>query len=130
MDEKTASYNRRKKGFPWIGAALLLLVCGGIGLCFTGFPGKVKRGLKEIFAPKPLVVAADSKDIYRQAEARIRAEVEEKYEREIAALKKSLDDAAKQSTEEARSRSRSRKSSLAPSPTFGSSAPASRSKPR
>jgi hypothetical protein len=101
MDEKIASHNRRKKGFPWIGAMLLLLVCGVVGLCFTGFPGKVKRGLKEIFAPKPVATAPDTKDIYRQAEARIRTEMEEKYERDIAALKKSLAEAEKQNAEEA-----------------------------
>jgi hypothetical protein len=100
MDEKIASHKRRNKGFPWFGATLLLLVCGGIGLCFTAFPGKVKRGLKEIFAPKPVTLAPDTKDIYRQAEARIRGEMEEKYESEIAALKKSLEEAGKQKAEE------------------------------
>lgn len=100
MDEKIASHKRRKKGFPWFGATLLLLVCAGIGLCFTAFPGKVKRGLKEIFAPKPVTLAPDTKDIYRQAEARIRGEMEEKYESEIAALKKSLEEAGKQKAEE------------------------------
>lgn len=100
MDEKIASHKRRNKGFPWFGATLLLLVCGGIGLCFTAFPGKVKRGLKEIFAPKPVTLAPDTKDIYRQAEARIRGGMEEKYESEIAALKKSLEEAGKQKAEE------------------------------
>ena len=78
----------------------LLLVCAGIGLLFTDFPAKVKRGLKEVFGTKPVAVAVDEKDIYRQAEARIRAEMEEKYDREIAALKKSLEEAEKQNVEE------------------------------
>ncbi len=95
-------YNhRRSTGFSWIGAFFLLLVLVAAGLCFTSVPGKVKRGLKEIFAPKPTAAATDEKDIYRQAEARIRADMEEKYERDIAALKKSLADAKKQGTEEA-----------------------------
>ena len=101
MDEQKTSKNRRAKGFPWLGATFLLLVLGGIGLCFTGFPAKVKRGLKEVFAPEPVVASADKKDIYRQAEARIRAEMEEKYERDIAALKKSLEDAEKQNSTDA-----------------------------
>ena len=102
MDEQKTSENRRAKGFPWGGATFLVLVLGGTGLCFTGFPAKLKRGLKDVFAPQPVVVSPDKKDIYRQAEARIRAEMEEKYERDIAALKKSLEDAEKQNSEEAK----------------------------
>lgn len=73
---------------PWLGAGFLALVLGGIALCFTSFPGKVKRGLKEIFAPEPVVVAPDEQDIRRQIEARLRAEMEEELEREVAAMKK------------------------------------------
>ncbi len=69
-------------------------------LCFTEFPAKVKRGLKEVFGTKPMAATVDQKDIYRQAESKIRAEMEEKYERDIAALKKSLEDAEKQNSEE------------------------------
>jgi Fungal chitosanase of glycosyl hydrolase group 75 len=96
MNEVKTSHNRRKQGVSWLGAIFFLLILGGIGLLFTSVPSKVKRGLKEIFSPKPTVVAIDEKDIYRQAEARIRAELEEKYEQDIAALKKSLEDAEKQ----------------------------------
>lgn len=95
------TYNRGKsKGFPWLRATFLLLVVAGMGLCFTNFPGKVKRGLREIFSPKPVVVSPDKEDIYRQAEARIRAGLEEKYERDIAALKKSLSDSEMQQQRE------------------------------
>lgn len=78
---------REKKGFSWLGAGFLLVVCGLIALGFTGFPGKVKRGLKEIFAPNPVVVSPDEKDIRRQIESRLRSEMEEELEREIAAMK-------------------------------------------
>jgi hypothetical protein len=71
-----------------------------VGLCFTGFPAKVKRGLKEIFSPKPQSTTVDTQDIYRQAEARIRTEMLEKYERDIAALRKSLEDAAKEKADD------------------------------
>jgi len=91
--------HRHSRGFSWIGAGFLLLVFVGIALCFTSVPGKVKRGLKEIFAPKPVAVVTDEKDMYRQEESRIRAEMQEKYERDIAALKKSLEDAKKHSVE-------------------------------
>ncbi|MEO5712149.1 MAG: glycoside hydrolase family 75 protein [Luteolibacter sp.] len=94
-------YNhRRSRGFSWIGAFFLMLVLVAGALCFTSVPAKVKRGLKEIFSPKQVAVATDEKDIYRQAEARIRADMEEKYDRDIAALKKSLEDAKKQGAKE------------------------------
>jgi Fungal chitosanase of glycosyl hydrolase group 75 len=101
MDEIRSAGNRRKSGFSWLGAAFVVLVCGGIGLCFTGFPGKVKRGLKEIFAPKPVVIAADEKDIERQVESKLRAQFEEDLEREIAAVKKAAaEEKAKLSAEQ------------------------------
>jgi len=109
MIEQKTSKSSRAKGFPRLGAVFLLLVVGGIGLCFTGFPAKLKRGLREVFAPKPSAGPADRNDIYRQAEAQIRAEMEEKYERDIAALKKSLQDAEKQPT----------KPAAVPEPEFG-----------
>jgi hypothetical protein len=88
MSVNHGAANQRKKGFSWLGAGFLVLVCGGIALCFTSFPGKVKRGLQEIFAPKPAVVSPDEADIRRQIESRLRSEMEEELEREIAAMKK------------------------------------------
>ncbi len=100
MDMGKLSNQRRARGFSRIGVIFLMLIFLGVGLCFTSIPAKVKRGLKEVFAPKPLIIAADEKDIYRQAEARIRGEMEEKYERDITALKKSLEDSKKQGAEQ------------------------------
>ncbi len=88
MDKPSVANKRRNKGFSWLGAGFLVLVCGGIALCFTSFPGKVKRGLKEIFAPKPVVVSPDEDDIRRQIESRLRGEMEEELEREVAAMKR------------------------------------------
>ncbi|MEO8617305.1 MAG: glycoside hydrolase family 75 protein [Luteolibacter sp.] len=100
MDMGKLINQRRSRGFSGIGVVLLLLVLLGVGLCFTSLPGKIKRGMKEVFSPKPTVIAADEKDIYRQAEARIRVDMEEKYERDIAALKKSLEEAKKQGADQ------------------------------
>lgn len=100
MDDIRNSGNRRKKGFPWFGAAFLALIVGGIGLCFTPFPGKVKRGLKEILAPKPVVISPDEKDIRRQIESRLRTEMEAELEREVEAMKKAAaEKAARESAE-------------------------------
>ena len=96
IDAQKLNTHRRSKGFPWFRAAFLVVALAAVGLCFTRFPGTVKRGLKEIFGPEPVAVVADDKDIYRQAEAQIRANLEAKYEQDIAALKKSLEDAKKQ----------------------------------
>lgn len=92
---------KRKRGASWFGMKdVFYLTLMALGLVATVNVAKLKRGLKEVFAPKPVVIAADQKDIYRQAEARIRAEMEEKYERDIAALKKSLEAAEKEEREE------------------------------
>ena len=88
MDESRDVNKRRKKSISWLGAGFLVLLCGIVALCFTSFPGKVKRGLKEIFAPKPVVVSPDEEDIRRQIESRLRAEMNEELERELAAIKK------------------------------------------
>ena len=99
MNEAKDVKNRRKKGFPWIGGTCLLVAVAAVALCFTRFPSKVKRGLQEIFGPKTVAVATDKADLFRQAEAKLRADLETRYEREIAALKKSLADAEKQGRE-------------------------------
>ena len=100
MDGANDKINRRKKGFQWFGKRdVFYLAIMALGLFASGNLGKLKRGVQEIFVPRPAIVSLDKKDIFRQAEAQIRAELEEKYERDIAALKKSLEDAEKQSNE-------------------------------
>jgi hypothetical protein len=54
----------------------------------SGYAGKMKRGLREVFAPKPVIVSPDEDDIRRQIESRLRSQMEEELEREIAAMKK------------------------------------------
>jgi hypothetical protein len=84
------------KGFSWLGATFFLLLGLGLGLGFSRFQAKLKRSLLKGEGAKSVSVAIAPKDIYRQSEAQIRAELEEKYERDIAALKKSLEGAEKQ----------------------------------
>ena len=94
MSELQYAENRRKKGFPWVGVAFLVVLAGGIALCFTPVPRKVKRGLKEILAPKPVVIHADETDIRRQIESRLRTEMEAELERELAAMEAAAKKAA------------------------------------
>ncbi len=93
--------NRPKRGFRWFGLRdvfYLAVIVGGV--IASGNFSKIKRGIQEIFAPKPVVAATpDKQDLFRQAEAKIRAEVEERYDREIAALNKKLEEANKQNAE-------------------------------
>lgn len=82
-------------GFPWLRAGFFVLVCGMIGVLFTSIPGKLKRGLREVLAPKPVVEKADEKDLQRQIESRLRAELEQRMEedlaRELAAIRKATE---------------------------------------
>jgi hypothetical protein len=116
MDDIRNSGNRRKQGgFPWFGVAFLALILGGLGLCFTSFPAKVKRGLKEILAPKPVVISPDEQDIRRQIESRLRTEMEAELDREVAAMKQAA--AQKQAQE---SSEQSLPPDLPTEPTLGS----------
>ena len=94
MSEASKVSKHRGQGFSWRGAALLLLVLVGAWLCTTRFPGKVKRGLKEILAPREHTAAPDETAIRRQIEARLRIEMEEKLAAQVAAMKKSAAEAA------------------------------------
>ncbi|MCX6865063.1 MAG: hypothetical protein NTV46_02380, partial [Verrucomicrobia bacterium] len=96
MDGRRYANKRWNKHISWFGTGFLLLVCGVIGLCFTGFPGKVKRGLREIFAPKPVVIAPDEDAIRRKIEAQLRPAMEQELERQVAALKKAAAEKAAQ----------------------------------
>ncbi len=80
--------DEEKRSFPWFRITFLLFLGAIIGLCFTSFPGKVKRGLKEILKPERIVVEADTEDIARQVESRLRAEMEDELDRELEAIRK------------------------------------------
>lgn len=71
----------------------------GVGVLAGLNSAKVKRGLKDVFAPKLAAVSPDQEDIFRQAEARINAELEQEYETRMAALRKSHEEALKQASE-------------------------------
>ncbi|MEI6675665.1 MAG: glycoside hydrolase family 75 protein [Verrucomicrobiota bacterium] len=71
-----------------------------IGLFFTSFPSKVKRGLRHVLAPTPAAAAADAADIRRQIESRLRSEMEEKLATELAALRNAAELAATKAKDE------------------------------
>ncbi len=98
MNEPRTVKNRRLQRQQLLGIAAILLVIGGIILCFTSFPRKVKRGLKEIFSPKQVVATPDETEIFQKAEAKVRAEISSKHQQELDELKKSLEDAKEKLT--------------------------------
>ncbi len=89
---QNAGDSHKPRGW-WLKAGIGLLACGGLVLCFTGLPGKVKRGLREVISPKPVVVPADERLIRRKIEDEWRAKTE-MLEQEVAALKKAAADNA------------------------------------
>lgn len=106
---------RRRSLLSWFGIRdfFYVAVLAVVWLA-SGFTGKVKRGLKEIFAPEPVVITADEEDIRRQIESRLRTEMERELERQLAELKKA---AAEKEAREAEEMTRPKPE---PAPAVGS----------
>jgi len=100
MNEPRNPNKRKGSDLSILGGGLLVVAILGLGLLFTPVAGKVKRGLKEIFGSKPVLVKTDDEDIRRQIESRLRSEMEEKLEKELAALKAASEEAVKASQQE------------------------------
>lgn len=81
-----------KGGFPWIRASIFLIAVGVVAVPFTP-PGKrILQKIERRLEPAPVMVKVDEEDILRQAEASLR----EKYEQELADLRKMAEEAHKQ----------------------------------
>ncbi len=78
------SGKRPRGGFPWLRVGMFVLLCGALGLFFTPVAGRLKRGLREVLAPKPVVIKPDEKGMRRQLEAQLRTEFEARMERDLA----------------------------------------------
>ena len=94
MADPTPKKKLRSILLAWFGVGCMFVLAGGVVLCFTGFPGKVKRGLKEIFGAKPVVVRTD-KDLLEQQIERMRTDMEEDYQRRVSDLKKQMEESTK-----------------------------------
>ena len=102
MQTPQESKNHRKTRFQWFGTRdLVYLAIGMLAFLGSGNFSKVKRGLKEIFAPEPVVIPADEEDIRRQIESRLRVEMEQELEREVAAMKKAAAEKEEKAAKEA-----------------------------
>ncbi len=102
MAETNRAPNRRKSILSGFGRKdLFYLVLLVVLMVVFGFSSKVKHGLKLIFAPEPVVVTADETDIRRQIETRLRSEMEQELERQLAAMKQAAAENEAREAEEA-----------------------------
>ncbi len=78
----------RNNGFRWFGLKdVFYLTLIGVGILVSGNYGRIKRELQEFFPPKTVTSAElNEEDIYRKADAEIRAELDEEYASKIAIL--------------------------------------------
>lgn len=90
----------KKRGVSLWGLGFLVLACALVALLFTGFPGKVKRGILEIVRPAPVEIPVDEKDIRRQIEARLRSEMELELQRELKEIETRANGRANERIEE------------------------------
>ena len=98
---KSRKTRRRRRAF-WPVAVLLTFLAIGTGLLFTPVPGKIKRGLREIFSPRPVAGKnVDEEDLRRQIESRLRSEMETEYAHELDAVKRSADASVKAARDQA-----------------------------
>lgn len=104
MAEEGFRNQRRKSGFKRFGGRdLFYLSLFAIGIFATGQGPKLKRAVKDLLRPQPLTaVEIDQADIERQVTARLQAEMEEKLEQELAAIRKAQAEAKTGQGEEAK----------------------------
>lgn len=106
MDILNRPANRRKKSFSWVKAAMFLVFVGTVSAVVVGllFPAQVKRGLRKLLGPAPVVRPAGGNDdeLRRQLERAKRkaAENERGLREEIDGLRKAVAEFEKQREEE------------------------------
>ncbi|HEX5790111.1 MAG TPA: hypothetical protein VFY13_03110, partial [Luteolibacter sp.] len=88
MTDQSTAPKGGKPRFPWWGMGFFVLACGAVGLCFSSFPGKVKRALEGMIQPRVIEVVKpvpdpDREAIRRQVEERLRADYERKFQNEL-----------------------------------------------
>jgi len=89
MSEKNFKRSKARGNVPWFGIGFLILVAAVIGSFFTEIPSKVNRNLKELVESGRPQQEINQRTIENQIEQRLRAEMEQKLETELAALRKS-----------------------------------------
>ncbi len=99
MDERVRPIKRTRQWIVRILAIFLVMAGVALALCIMGIPAKIRGCLREVLVPPPVVISPDETDIRRQIESRLRAEMNQELERQLAAMKIT---AAKQAAEASR----------------------------
>ena len=90
MSGRSDGGNQPRPRMVWFGwRDVFYLVVLGLPFALSNAPNRVWQKLKELVPAKQVIVKADD-DIFRQAEAKIRSDLEARYNTEIAALRESL----------------------------------------
>ena len=93
MAEKNIKRGELRRGVPWFGIGFLILVIALIGSFFTDIPGKVNRNLRELVESRKPQEEINRETIEMQIEQRLRAEMEEELERQLAEVRKAGEEA-------------------------------------
>ncbi|WP_411825834.1 glycoside hydrolase family 75 protein [Luteolibacter sp. AS25] len=94
MSEKNIKRSETKRNFPWFGVGFLVLVLAVMASFLTEIPAKVARNLKELAEARRPREQTDENTLRLQVEQRLRAEMEQELETQLAALKLQGDDKA------------------------------------
>lgn len=82
-----------KQSLPYVKICACVSLLAAAILPFTGIGEKILRGIGRIVSPpKPKATQVTREDITRQVESRVRAEIEQEYEKQLAQLRKQLEE--------------------------------------
>lgn len=101
MERMRDQGNNRRGGRKWFGwKDVIYLTIMVVAVVAMGSERKIRRTLREFFPPPQQTAVPDAQAIYRAAETKISSEWNEKYDRDIAALKKTLEETEKKRAED------------------------------
>ncbi len=86
MEDKNHTRNSATRGFPWFGLSFLILIVAGVSILFTEIPTKISRNLRELSEARRPQTEIDEQGIRLQIEQKLRADMEQELEAQLAAI--------------------------------------------